>query len=331
MLHSLFYRLFIIALTTSFILVLNITITSVNALEPQSIQKQSSKFIVRIGRDFGGTGFFVRKNNYRYTILTNRHVVENPSNHIIFTPDGKNYPFSTNNIRLLPGLDLAEVEINSDVNYPIAKLSNDVTHAPGSIVYVYGWNAVGLAARSRALMWIDGKVTGQLNTNGSFEGYSLAYTLPSIKGLSGSAVLNERGEVIGVYGSGEGNSFGLGIPIATYRNSTITTASGLKYFDITIGTGAAPKKGQIVEVHYTGTLENGNKFDSSYDRNQTFRFQIGEGQVLKAWDEGLSTMKVGGRRQLIIPAELGYGSRGAGGVIPPNATLLFDVEIISIE
>jgi peptidylprolyl isomerase len=111
----------------------------------------------------------------------------------------------------------------------------------------------------------------------------------------------------------------------------VTTASGLQYIEITEGTGDLPAKGQTVSVHYTGTLESGKKFDSSRDRNQAFEFQIGEGQVIKGWDEGLSTMKVGGRRKLIIPAELGYGARGAGGVIPPNAVLVFDVELLKIK
>lgn len=111
----------------------------------------------------------------------------------------------------------------------------------------------------------------------------------------------------------------------------VTTASGLKYVEIAEGTGEMPAKGQTVSVHYTGTLESGKKFDSSRDRNQAFEFQIGEGQVIKGWDEGLSTMKVGGRRKLIIPADLGYGARGAGGVIPPNATLIFDVELLGVK
>ena len=111
----------------------------------------------------------------------------------------------------------------------------------------------------------------------------------------------------------------------------VTTASGLKYIEIAEGSGETPTKGQTVSVHYTGTLENGKKFDSSRDRNSAFEFQIGEGQVIKGWDEGLSTMKVGGRRKLIIPADLGYGARGAGGVIPPNATLIFDVELLKIK
>lgn len=110
----------------------------------------------------------------------------------------------------------------------------------------------------------------------------------------------------------------------------VTTDSGLKYKELQEGTGATPKKGQTVVVHYTGTLEDGTKFDSSRDRNQPFNFKLGEGQVIKGWDEGLSTMKVGGRRELIIPPELGYGARGAGGVIPPNSTLIFDVELLRI-
>ena len=117
----------------------------------------------------------------------------------------------------------------------------------------------------------------------------------------------------------------------TESEKTITTDSGLQYVDIVEGTGATPQRGQRVVVHYTGTLaENGSKFDSSRDRNQPFTFNIGIGQVIQGWDEGVGTMKVGGRRKLIIPPNLGYGARGAGGVIPPNATLIFDVELLRI-
>ena len=111
---------------------------------------------------------------------------------------------------------------------------------------------------------------------------------------------------------------------------TVTTASGLKYIDQVVGKGASPVAGKQVKVHYTGTLENGTKFDSSVDRKQPFDFVIGVGQVIPGWDEGVMSMKVGGKRKLIIPAKLGYGARGAGGVIPPNATLLFDVELLGV-
>ena len=110
-----------------------------------------------------------------------------------------------------------------------------------------------------------------------------------------------------------------------------TTQSGLQYIDTVEGTGESPQPGQTVRVHYTGTLENGKKFDSSVDRGEPFEFQIGLGRVIKGWDEGVLSMKIGGKRTLVIPAELGYGARGAGGVIPPNATLIFDVELLGVK
>ncbi len=114
-----------------------------------------------------------------------------------------------------------------------------------------------------------------------------------------------------------------------------TTPSGLKIIDIKVGTGPAPKAGQTCVMNYTGWLyENGKKgakFDSSLDRNQPFSFPIGQHQVIAGWDEGVATMKVGGKRTLIIPPELGYGARGAGGIIPPNATLMCDVELLGVK
>jgi peptidylprolyl isomerase len=112
---------------------------------------------------------------------------------------------------------------------------------------------------------------------------------------------------------------------------TVTTSSGLKYIILKTGKGNTPKTGQTVSVHYTGTLTNGKKFDSSLDKGQPFSFILGKGQVIPGWDEGLSTMKVGERRKLTIPPKLGYGAAGAGGVIPPNATLIFDVELLKIS
>jgi peptidylprolyl isomerase len=115
----------------------------------------------------------------------------------------------------------------------------------------------------------------------------------------------------------------------------MTTDSGLQIIDATVGTGATPKPGQICVMHYTGWLyedgKKGKKFDSSVDRNEPFEFPIGQRRVIAGWDEGVATMKVGGKRTLIIPPALGYGARGAGGVIPPNATLMFDVELLDVK
>ncbi len=113
------------------------------------------------------------------------------------------------------------------------------------------------------------------------------------------------------------------------------TASGLSYQDEVVGTGPQPAVGQNVSVHYTGWLDNagakGKKFDSSIDRGKPFSFKLGTGQVIAGWDQGVATMHVGGKRTLIIPAELGYGARGAGGLIPPGATLIFDVELLGVN
>jgi peptidylprolyl isomerase len=124
-------------------------------------------------------------------------------------------------------------------------------------------------------------------------------------------------------------------PIGAIAQQAVTTPSGLQIIDTKIGAGATPKTGQICVMHYTGWLyqngAKGAKFDSSVDRGQPFEFPIGTRRVIAGWDEGVATMKVGGKRTLIIPPALGYGAQGAGGVIPPNATLMFDVELLGVK
>jgi len=123
--------------------------------------------------------------------------------------------------------------------------------------------------------------------------------------------------------------------LAQTAGKPMTTASGLQIIDSKVGTGASPQPGQTCVMHYTGWLyengQKGKKFDSSVDRNEPFEFPIGQHRVIAGWDEGVATMKVGGKRTLIIPPALGYGARGAGGVIPPNATLMFDVELLAVK
>ncbi len=113
--------------------------------------------------------------------------------------------------------------------------------------------------------------------------------------------------------------------------SAITTPSGLTIEELVVGSGAAAASGQKVSVHYTGWLTSGAKFDSSKDRGDPFIFPLGKGHVIKGWDEGVQGMKVGGKRKLTVPPALGYGARGAGGVIPPNATLVFEVELLAVR
>jgi FKBP-type peptidyl-prolyl cis-trans isomerase len=133
-----------------------------------------------------------------------------------------------------------------------------------------------------------------------------------------------------VVGCGKSSTSKAGGPTAV-SGPPQTTASGLQYWDIAVGSGDTAAAGSQVSVHYTGWLTTGEKFDSSVDRGQPFSFPLGAGQVIRGWDEGVAGMKVGGKRQLRIPPALGYGAAGAGGVIPPNATLIFDVQLLGVS
>jgi len=123
------------------------------------------------------------------------------------------------------------------------------------------------------------------------------------------------------------------LPLAGHaiEEAMVKTSSGLQYVDLVVGQGREAHAGEMVTVHYTGTLVDGTKFDSSKDRNQPFAFKLGAGRVIKGWDEGVAGMKIGGTRKLVIPSQLGYGARGAGSSIPPNATLIFEVELLGLR
>lgn len=177
-----------------------------------------------------------------------------------------------------------------------------------------------------------------LNDDANLELYDGSRNLLFASNNPGTAEENINQRLAGISGSSyflrvtpaSGKNASYSLNYAFTPETPVRTGSGLQYIDINPGTGATPRTGQRVTVQYTGLLTNGVKFDSSRDRNQPFSFQIGVGDVIRGWDEGISTMAVGARRQLIIPAELAYGSRGSGSTIPPNATLIFDVEVISI-
>jgi FKBP-type peptidyl-prolyl cis-trans isomerase len=128
-----------------------------------------------------------------------------------------------------------------------------------------------------------------------------------------------------------GGSVASGGAPGTQADGTVATASGLRYIDLKVGAGATPRPGQIVIVHYTGWRADGFKFDSSRDRGQAFQFRLGAGHVIKGFDEGIATMKVGGRRRLIVPPALAYGEAGTPDLIPPNATLTFEVELLAVQ
>jgi peptidylprolyl isomerase len=151
---------------------------------------------------------------------------------------------------------------------------------------------------------------------------------------------SSRRAVVATMCAGLAAAIAMPIAVATRASAqsagkAMTTASGLQIIDGQVGTGASPKPGQTCVMHYTGWLyengQKGKKFDSSVDRNEPFEFPIGQRRVIAGWDEGVASMKVGGKRTLIIPPALGYGARGAGGAIPPNATLMFDVELLAVK
>lgn len=187
------------------------------------------------------------------------------------------------------------------------------------LVRVQSYTLDDLATRTAGVAGcVTGRWTGKVTSNGNAAGGAFRFTDTFVKRQGRWQVLASHYTQIPQQG-------------AESMNGEVTTPSGLKYVDLVEGTGASPKPGQSVTVHYTGTLEDGTKFDSSVDRGQPFVFPIGLGKVIKGWDEGVMTMKIGGKRKLIIPPDLGYGSRGAGGVIPPNATLIFEVELLDAK
>ena len=173
-----------------------------------------------------------------------------------------------------------------------------------------------------ALMKEGGQATLVVPSSLAYGGHGAGGVIPP------NATLTFDVELVAVQPGPEGAPVS---PTAVDPAEFTTTNSGLKFVDLVVGSGAVPQPGQTVTAHYTGWMLDGTKFDSSLDRGVPLSFPIGQGNVIAGWDEGLATMKVGGKRQLVIPPELAYGANGAGGIIPPNATLIFEVELLDVK
>jgi tetratricopeptide (TPR) repeat protein len=219
------------------------------ALEPPEIAAQAAKFVVKIDGAGGGTGFIVRKNGDRYTVLTNKHVIRAAANYTIITVDNRSYGIDSSQTRKFAGVDLAEVEFTSANNYAVAEFSNSTTNPLGGKIYTYGFNSITQGLPERTPQFLQGTIAGNLPSGRN--GYSLTFNLTVIPGLSGSPLLDENGKVIGIYGSvdrqGESFTVTLGIPITTY----------LKYFNSARSTTIiAPNNPTNPVVKSTSTLTN---------------------------------------------------------------------------
>jgi peptidylprolyl isomerase len=238
-------------------------------------------------------------------------------------------PFSPGN---RGGIGVAAARVNQD-SIPEIIVTNGTQGRPVTEIYdgrvgtaanarLSRFDAFGALGRANAPVFaaaIDTDGDGRANTLYASQGY---------QGASGVKTISTAGVPTGTLGSLVGN-LQLAAPVVTTSPGIVTTSSGLQYQDMVVGAGTAAAANKKLSVHYTGWLLNGTKFDSSRDRDTPFEFTLGKGEVIKGWDEGLATMKVGGRRQLIIPANLAYGASGTGS-IPPNSTLVFDVELLSV-
>lgn len=193
------------------------------ALDPQEIASQAAKFVVKIDGSGGGTGFIVRKNGNRYTVLTNEHVVRSVASYTIVTTDNRIYRIDSNQIQKFSGVDLVEVQFTSTDNYSVAELSNSSTNSLGGKVYTYGFNSITKGLPERIPQFLQGTIAGNL-PNG-YNGYTLTFNLTAIRGLSGSPLLDENGKVIGIYGLADHQGgITLGIPINAYARHTSTSS-----------------------------------------------------------------------------------------------------------
>lgn len=317
-----------------------------------------------------GSGVIIQRKGSTYYFLTAKHVLESAAageQIFVITRDGQEHPVRVSRELGQSSVDVAIASFQSENQYAVPRLGDSQTLEELDTIYVAGFPLATASVPNPTIAI----TTGQISSIGNQpDGYGLGYTANTQVGMSGGPVINQDGSLVGIHGRADGERIGevrvktglnWAVPISTAislfslreieaigssrdssspesdstnsdsRPEYIKTASGLKYRDIVVGSGNHPRPGQEVSVHYTGTLPNGKSIDSSRERGKPFTYPFKSGRVIPGLDEGIGSMKIGGRREIVIPPNLGYGSRAVGDKIPANSVLIFDIELLDIR